>query len=212
MLLLDPYNTHHTAHELPPVRGGEQPQEILGCEYHHTGGVQAEEGDFVLRPGSASHITLTGAPGGENREICGEFDRTRRTAPRGCTAPEWRGLLAQNYLHRYKSLSREKLKNEKITPSMCIVNFCHFQDFVTDMLWQTEIRNHFNLIRQSTSGCPLKPGTQKQKTDWICPPIDSCRALTWHRCLNKGNPADWFTDQLRSKSAILQPQEWRRAS
>ena len=89
MLLLDAYNTHHTPHKLPPVRGGEQPQEILGCEYHHTGGVQAEEGDFVLRPGSASHVTLTGAQAAKTGRYAENL--TEGGGPRRVAAPRQSG-------------------------------------------------------------------------------------------------------------------------
>jgi len=40
-------DAHDAAHELAPVRGGEQPQQILGGEYHHASRVQAEEHDLV---------------------------------------------------------------------------------------------------------------------------------------------------------------------
>jgi len=40
-------DAHDAAHKLAPVRGGEQPQQILGGEYHHASRVQAEEHDLV---------------------------------------------------------------------------------------------------------------------------------------------------------------------
>lgn len=40
-------DTHHAPHELAAVRRGEQPQQILGGEYHHARRVQAEEHDLV---------------------------------------------------------------------------------------------------------------------------------------------------------------------
>lgn len=40
-------DAHHAAHELAPVRGGEQPEQVLGGEYHDACGVQAEKDDLV---------------------------------------------------------------------------------------------------------------------------------------------------------------------
>lgn len=40
-------DAHDAAHELASVWRGEQPQQILGGEYHHASRVQAEEHDFV---------------------------------------------------------------------------------------------------------------------------------------------------------------------
>lgn len=41
------YNAHHPRHELVPVGGGEEPQEVLGRKNHHARRVQTEEHYFV---------------------------------------------------------------------------------------------------------------------------------------------------------------------
>lgn len=41
-------STSDTCAVCSPVRGGIEAEEILYSEDHHAGGVQAEEGDFVL--------------------------------------------------------------------------------------------------------------------------------------------------------------------